>query len=178
VDTVNDRDLWGLPPRWIKLSGATWDKKYYGPVTGGGSVTTGVGTKCADLPTCSVFYVRVLDFEIDPRTFDRELLDHGAMVLRGHWDPTTGNWVLDPVPGYAGVNNPDPKNPAHFIRMTDRRANLIRGSLNGGIPINVNVEAGGPAGTVVFGNGSETYIHVEKYPESNFLELNIPADVP
>ena len=45
IDAVNDFPLWGLPPRCVKLSGITWDRKLYG--------------------VCNYYYTRTFDFDID-----------------------------------------------------------------------------------------------------------------
>ena len=128
MDTVNDDYLWGLPPRCVKLSNVSWERLYYG--------------------FCYAYYRRVLDFDINFETFDRELLDEGTKVLNGHWGDvpgtgtgtaTTPGWVLDNV----GGSTPDPNNPQHFIRLTDRNGNLISGPLNGaGLPAGVNYAVG------------------------------------
>lgn len=114
-DTVNDTTLWGFPRRCVKLSNFTMEKVYYGQ--------------------CSVYYKRTFEFDINGRTFDRDLLDEGTKVLNGHWDNTTGEWVLDNVGGDA----PDPNNPQHFVRYKDRNGENLRVVLNG---------AGVPAGAV------------------------------
>ncbi len=116
-DTVNDAPLWGFPRRCIKLSNFTWEKKYYGQ--------------------CFIYYTRVFDFDVnvkvDPGTgvissgFDRDILDEGTKVLKGHWSESTGEWVLDNIDGVA----PDPYNPAHFIRAKGADGENIRIVLNG-----------------------------------------------
>lgn len=137
-DTVNDRPLWGMPARCIKLSGVTWNYLYYGQ--------------------CLVYAKRVLDFEINTDTWDRSVLDEGTKALSGHWDPETGNYVLDPVrdapggewvpgiwePGIeenwvpdAGASpNPNKNNPSHFIRFKDKNGENARVLLCDGIPFN------------------------------------------
>lgn len=101
VDTVNMFPLWGLPPRCIKLSNVSWERKYYG--------------------SCYVYYTRKLEFDIRFDTFDRSILDEGTKVLNGHWDNGSGDWVLDNIAG----SEPDPGNPTHFLRATDRNGNPI-----------------------------------------------------
>lgn len=143
IDTVNDRPLWGLPARCIKLSNVTWEYKYHGQ--------------------CQVYYSRTFDYDINPNTFDRGVLDEGTKVLSGHWDPVTGNYVLDPVkdapggewsPGLwePGIEenwipdtnappNPNRDNPAHFIRFKDRNGENARVILDGyGLPFNPPAE--------------------------------------
>src|SRR5690606_22693106 len=53
IDCVNDRPLWGLPKRRIKLSNVTWERKMYG--------------------TCRFYYTRKLEFDIRYDGFDRRL---------------------------------------------------------------------------------------------------------
>jgi len=123
-NTVNSKTLWGLPRRCIKLSDTRWEKKRYG--------------------LCFFYYTRIFTFDIwvrkNPDTgllssgFDRELMDEATKVLNGHWDVTTGEWVLDNIAGEA----PDPANPQHFIKSTDRQGNPMRMVLNGaGLPAGV-----------------------------------------
>lgn len=133
-DAVNDAPLWGLPARCIKLTNFTWDRKFFG--------------------TCSVYYTRIFEFESnmkpDPQdpeateptvsAWDKDLLDEGTKVLKGHWknnqdDDDAPMWVLEHIDGA----DPDPGNPAHFIRFKDRHGENARVILNG---------AGLPAGAV------------------------------
>ena len=124
VDAVNDDYLWGLPPRCVKLSNVSWEQLYHGQ--------------------CNVYYKRVLEFDVNFETFDRVVPDEATKVLSGKWGtvPSTGTgsggttgWVLVDVDGVT----PDPTNPQHFVRMTDRNGNLISGQLNGaGLPAGVN----------------------------------------
>lgn len=147
MDTLNDRILWGLPPRRIKLSSASWEKHYHG--------------------RCSTYYKRVLEFDVRYDGWDRNLLDEGTKVLNGRWNETTGAWTLVPV---ATGQTPNPGNPAHFMRAVDRAGNPIHMVLDGhGLPAEALVGTG--TGTFFTGIGE---IHVEKYGESNFLLLGIP----
>lgn len=108
---VNAFPIWGLPARCVKLSSAPFSIKYYG--------------------TCSAYYERNLEFELDPRTFDRDLLDEGTKVLSGRWDEVTGEWVLIPIAGYGGDPNPDATNPSHFIKYMDRHRQHTKVILDG-----------------------------------------------
>jgi len=137
VDTVNAFTLWGLPPRTIKLTSASWQRKFYGQ--------------------CYVYYTRTLEFEICHRridsvlagdglrtgtavslptsmtsryeNWDRQLLDEGTKALNGGWDGTT--WKLKKIAGA----DPDPANPAHFCVFKGRDGNVMKCILNGhGIP--------------------------------------------
>lgn len=76
MDTVNDRTLWGMAARTIKLSSAPWERKFFG-----------AGTK---------YYTRTLEFEVNADSYDRTILDEGTKVLNGHWD-YTNRWRLDNV---------------------------------------------------------------------------------
>jgi len=118
IDCVNDSTLWGCPRRCVKLSNVSWERKFYG--------------------TCYVYYTRVLEFEINFNTWDRDVLDDGTKVLYGHWDAATGNYVLDNIAGVA----PNPRNPNHFKQFQDRNGENTRVVLNG---------AGLPAESVVGG---------------------------
>lgn len=127
-DTVNDRELWGIPRRGVKLSGISWDVKYYG--------------------ACLKYYTRTFDFEIDvfqdPETeevrsgHDRRISDWGTKVLSGKWEregddtETSGcvqpnGWVLKPICG----SDPDPYNPTHYIQAVDRNGHPTRLLLDG-----------------------------------------------
>lgn len=140
IDTVNAFPLWGFPPRTVKLSGISFERKFYG--------------------ACYAYYTRTFEFEMRYRqlntaltgpettgtgsvppsggkttfeTFDRVFDDEGANALQGEWNRTTGLWDLTPI----GGTNPDPKNPTHFKRYKDRDGNPIRGRLDGaGKPFN------------------------------------------
>lgn len=85
-DSVNAGVLWGLPSRTIKLSGVNWEKKYYG--------------------LCYVYYTLILDFDINPKTFDRRILDEGSKVLNGHWDLVNGAWHVDNIGGLLIPHKP------------------------------------------------------------------------
>lgn len=107
IDTVNDRILWGLPARCVKLSAMNFETKYYGQ--------------------CFRYYTRTLEFETNTSTFDKLLVDEGTMVLNGHWDNETGAWVLDDIAGAP----PNRFKQGHFIRATDKQGNQIRAILDG-----------------------------------------------
>lgn len=156
VDSVNDAFLWGYPPRSIKLSDFTWSRNYYG--------------------TCFKYYTRRFTFDFRVRRialggglfvyvgdWDRQLLDEGTKVLRGHWGrpPELDEWILDTV------NPPNPNNPADFQRFKDRKGENTRVILDGaGKPFDDSVLANTPG-----------QIFVEKYEEANFLLLGLPLDI-
>ena len=106
-DTLNDAPLWGLDRRCIKMTPGNGERKFYG--------------------RCNVYYTRVLEFEVRPDGFDRDLLDEGSKLLHGHWDSTTGAWILDNINGQP----PNPANPTHFNRATDKNGNPMRVVLDG-----------------------------------------------
>lgn len=111
MDCVNDRVMWGQPRRTVKLKSFSWERKFYG--------------------LCFKYYTRTFEFEIDGLTFDRDILDEGTKCLNGHWNRTTGEWVLDNIAGQP----PNSGNPHHFIRFKDRNNENCRVILNGaGLP--------------------------------------------
>lgn len=69
VDTVNDRPLWGLEARKIKLSNVSWERLLYG--------------------TCTFYYKMTYEFDIrmDDDGFDRKLIDEGTKELKPGGDP-------------------------------------------------------------------------------------------
>lgn len=191
VDTVNAYPLWGLPPRTIKLSNVSWERQFYGQcyvyykrtmefdiryrrrsrviaVPGTGTATSfGTGGGSATM------------IEGAYEDFDRELLDEGTKVLRGHWDfKTTGvdsRWILDRVGGQL----PDKTNPSHFIRFQDPNGNVTRVILDGaGRPAEVRIVGTGSASSTSSAGITKTQIgsiFVQRYGESDFLLLGIPT---
>lgn len=129
-DTVNKYPLWGYPRRCIKLSDFSFERHYKGK--------------------CLVYYTRNYTFDIsykrNPTTgaiesgFDRDVLDEGTKALQGHWDRTTGEYVVEDINGVPANKS----NPQHFKRFQDREGNVCRVILNG---------QGLPAGVVVAGRG-------------------------
>jgi hypothetical protein len=162
INTVNDRPIWGYARRMAKLAGVAWTRAFY--------------------QNCLCYFQRTLEFEINVDTWDRKILDEGQKVLSGEWNLSTGNWRLkDLAPGV----HPNPSNPAHFVGFSDRFGRPIRAVLDGnGLPAGVTVEATAAQaqaiGDVVTGTGTVTEetgigtVLVEKYPESNFLLLQVP----
>ncbi len=158
-DTLNDALLWGYSPRCVKFNMPAFEKVYYG--------------------SCSFYFKRHLEFEVRINTdgtsgFDRDLLDEGTKVLKGHWGDSTGgtatdDWILENIGGIA----PDPTNPTHFMQAIDRKGNQTRMVLNGaGLPAFVATGFGTATTTFTAGNR-----HVEKYEETDFLLLDIPSDL-
>jgi len=64
IDCVNDSILWGMNPRCVKLSNAPWQRHQQG--------------------TCSFYYTRRFEFDVNFNTFDRYIQDEGTKVLNGH----------------------------------------------------------------------------------------------
>jgi hypothetical protein len=156
--SVNDGPLWGFPARCIRFIPGQWRQMYHGP--------------------CQIYYTRPLSFYIRAKLnlltgelyslWDRDLLDEGAKVLQGHWAPD-GTWHLDDINGQA----PDPQNPAHFMRATDRAGNPMRVILDGsGLPADVGI--GFNTGTGSIPGTPPGSIHVEALPEDDFPLLGIP----
>lgn len=127
ANPLNDSPLWGLPARCVKLSEISVEEKFMG--------------------ACEYYFTRHFGFEvkvkINPETgevtsgWDRDVLDEGTKVLRGHWNEVTGGWDLDEVGGAP----PNPFNPTHFIRYQDKNGNTARVLLDGAgkpyVPTNV-----------------------------------------
>jgi hypothetical protein len=159
-DTLNVATLWGLPPRTIKLSNISWERKFYG--------------------LCFVYYTRKFEFDINikinPDTsalesgWDRDLLDEGTKVLRGDWEtnPNSADY-----PFYVAADDLEPvadpaSNPANFKRFQDFHGNTARVIFSKNFP-------GYPYDPVLDPTDAPRNIHVEKYGESNFLLLGIPT---
>lgn len=143
IDTLNDAELWGYEPRCVKLSDVTWQRKVY--------------------EVCNYYYTVNLTFEIDAvRTFDRELVDQGNMVLLGHSQQTLYRTPLDPDaydPSTGLTYKEDIKN---FEQFKDINGENVRVLLDGkGRPL----AAGEDPFKITF----------KKYSESNFLLLGIPT---
>lgn len=77
IDSVNLFPMWGFPARTVKFSGCEYAKHYY--------------------TDCSVYFTRVLEFDIDKNGFDRNLLDEGTKVLNGRWNRATGEYEVLPI---------------------------------------------------------------------------------
>lgn len=125
IDTLNRYPLWGLPPRCIKLSNVSWERRYYG--------------------TCFIYYTLMYEFDVnvkyDPTSgelvsgWDRDIMDEGTKVLNGHWGADSSEWILDNI----GGETPDPENPKHFMKAVDRYNNPQHIVLNGaGLPAGIS----------------------------------------
>lgn len=146
IDHVNETELWGNPPRTVKLTEWSWEVKYYG--------------------TCYKYYTWKFKFDVDLRTFDRQILDEGTKVLRGDWvrDPSSIRYT-----DYVSASDADPNNPSDFVKFKDWNGENSRVILNGaGVPIDTGI------GTGTDSPLTEGIIAVEKYEEANMLLLGVP----
>lgn len=107
IHHLNDRPMWGMEARKIKLSSISWSRNVYG--------------------TCYYYYTKRLEFDVRFGGFDfteegEQLMDVGYKCLRGRWIPpgsaTTGTgtthewtWEEDPLANRS--------NPGDFIRARD-----------------------------------------------------------
>lgn len=146
---LNDSPLWGMAVRTIKFSNVTWERNIFG--------------------TCSYYYTRKLEFEIDSRTWDRDVPDEGDKMIDGVWykNPTTGDYEYQPMYINAAEaliegETISPLDPRNFIRAKDPHDQPFHVQLNG---------SGAP---LKFGD-NPVKIHVEKYAEANLLVLGIPT---
>lgn len=120
IDCVNDRQMWGLRERCIKLSSVTWEERYYGQ--------------------CFKYFNRKFTFDVNAKSWDRDLQDTGTKVLKGHWTAEK-HWKLERIAG----ERPNSWNPGHFIAATDYKGNPINVVLNGrGLPAGVCVDDDDP----------------------------------
>jgi len=95
IDSVNDASLWGLGPRMIKLSNASWQRHLYG--------------------TCTFYYTVAYSFDIDFKTFDRRAVDEGTRFLPPWIDPmgidtTTGKFNWEVPSKYIVIKDGDGEN--------------------------------------------------------------------
>jgi hypothetical protein len=97
MDHVNDAIMWGLPPRCVKLSNATWSRKIYG--------------------VCNFYYRVDYEFDLNFKTFDKKIPDEGSKVRKWKVDKATGKKLIDPA---GDITNPD-----HFWKATDERGEWL-----------------------------------------------------
>jgi hypothetical protein len=93
--TVNMVTMWGMPPRTVKLSNSSIEESYYTPTTTtttttpfGATTTSQFTTTTTAPPTIASqvkYYHRNLEFEVNAKGWDRDLLDEGTKVLWGRW---------------------------------------------------------------------------------------------
>jgi len=139
IDNVNASPMWGLPARCVKLSNVSWERKLYG--------------------SCTFYYTRTFEFDIDYNTFDKAVMDEGTKALNGRWK-NDGTWELVPINASSGA--PDPNNPSHFMRMKDRNGENMRVILDG-------------AGKPLTDPANAVYRDVKYYQETDFFTLGIPT---
>ncbi len=148
VDTVNDRPLWGMAARTIKMSGPTWERKYWGG--------------------CNIYYTRVFEFQVDSNTFDRDdILDKGLKALPGTWSGT--GKAGDPfiwTPGGGEVKK------ENMVRFLDPADNPIETLLDGVGNPQLGADAEHIKIPMITDKGA-----VKHYPEKNFLLLGIPSEL-
>lgn len=103
---LNSVDMWGLPPRWIRMSVEALTQEQYG--------------------SCYRYYVRRLRFETKRGGWDRFNPDVGTKCLDGYWRKSTADkWE------YA-LNEPvDQRRPTDFIRYVDNKGNATKCVLDG-----------------------------------------------
>lgn len=111
MNTVNAFNLWGMPPRCIRLASVSWDRKFYGQ--------------------CYHYYTRSLEFELNHRGYDRDLLGESTKAIHGRWSNTLGHYIDIPIQSYTGDPNPNPENPQHFIPYKNRKGDYATCILDG-----------------------------------------------
>lgn len=160
MNCVNMDELWGMPPRTVKLSSVEWSEEFYG--------------------LCYPYYKMRFSFDIDSEGWDKKVADEGTKVLNGQWDrnPSSdkfGQWVLKKI----GGKDPDPSNPAHFIRYKDWNGENARVLLDGtGKPaVSVKAISTGTGTYFVEEPGSNYIFLIQKYDEFDFTLLGIPTSL-
>jgi hypothetical protein len=177
IDTVNDRELWGLPARCVKLRNVSWTRHYYG--------------------VCTAYYTLRYEFDIRYPQYLGQLLgtgtsslgteyggfdlidvaDVGFKHLNGRWvrrwaaeaagntpfnmadDVYRWEWMVDET-----INQSNPS-AGDFVRIQDVRGQYSKSpvALKDGV---INPD---PV-------GDPQYLPViELYEESNFYVLGVPA---
>lgn len=149
VDDVNDAVMWGLSARKIKLSNVTWQRQIYG--------------------LCNFYFSLEYEFEIDAKGFDRVVADKGKFCLQGYMlnsKRRKADGSLDPIDpdglDLKGSAESNYLNPANYERYKDSTGEPAECFLDGkGRPVTREADA--------------ARITLEKYDESNLLELGVPV---
>lgn len=150
IDRVNISEMWGCPPRCVKLDNAPWEEKYD---------DNGVRyfTYCLEF---SIFIVENLDGDL-VSGWDRDLLNEGTKAL-GQWRYPTAT-ISDAEWDKLGGNVDNPKD---YFRYHDKKGNIARVILkHDGTPWNgIDPPLERPPA-----------VHVEYYKEADFvLALGVP----
>jgi hypothetical protein len=192
INTVNDRTIWGVPARFLKMTGASWERKIYG--------------------RCGYYYTRSFDFEVNNFTiddngdligWDKVIYDASTQVLLGHWhtrarttvggvdqaDPDYGKYIIDGGTWYTmdGDPPPDTGGVANVLKIPQKDVGVYR-DMNGaytrcdldghGLPAyaewkQVDPETGAVLKTGTAGARATAILQFHR--ESNFLLLGIPT---
>jgi hypothetical protein len=148
INTLNDRSMWGLTSRKIKLNGITWSRQMYG--------------------LCNYYYTKRFEFEVRYDGFDDDkILDTGFRCLKGVWVPPAG--TSNAAPTWDQDDDADKDDSTHFIRVKDY--------LDDPNPMRVPLDGNGgrltdPTTPVFIPGGA-----VEYYDESNFLAYGVPSQL-
>ena len=107
INRVNDRFLYGMPPRTILCKNVEAEERFFG--------------------SCYKYWNRKVEFEVDYDGFDKDIVDEGTKVLKGAWSKDTRTWVVGTVDGQPA----NPYNPTHFDRFLDAKGNPAKVILDG-----------------------------------------------
>lgn len=124
IDNVNESPMWGLAARCVKLSNIRWTRNVY---------------------RFGYFYTRSYDFEVDYKTFDRELPQEGTKEIKPGLDIT---------------------NPKNWEVRKDKQGNIIPGVM----PYKTNGQDWDFVDETLLAKQTVRY-----YPQTNFFVLGIPA---
>lgn len=141
INTLNNAPLWGLPARCVKLRNVPWKQLYWG--------------------SCTKYYHRTLEFDVDYRTFDlSEVPDMGHRVI----DPEQVGYLarVNEVGDPGSIDRLDPRN---FKRLVDGRGNALKTAYLDGYGEEC----------IDIANHKHYIPTVQLYGESNFLLLGIPT---
>lgn len=112
VDAVNDRELWGLQARMVKLSNIEWTRLYYG--------------------TCTAYYTTGYELEVNWDKWNIRAVDSGTKVLIGHGASNDQGLVkLNPDDIDPTTNKPKHLNPKNFEVYKDINGENTRVFLDG-----------------------------------------------